>query len=187
MIAGYILTGGQNRRMKGQKKLFLQYEGKTFCQHILNAFRSFDHVLLSVDTPEPYQSAGLPMVSDRWPSIGPLGGIASGLAACEEEALFVVACDMPFVDEKTVEKVLNSYRSHPILTLVELDGKTQPLFGIYPRFLLPDLERQISEGNYRMYSLIAQVEHQTVLIEPSSHAADNINTIEEYLCLFAAR
>lgn len=180
MIAGYILTGGQNRRMNGQKKLFLEYEGKTFCQHIVDAFCPIDTIFLSVDSTGPYESASLPMVTDRWPGIGPMGGIASGLTVCEEEALFVVACDMPFVDRKTVEKVLMAYRSKPILTLVELNGRTQPLFGIYPRSLLPALEAQIAAGNYRMYSFLAQVEHQNVIIDPDSHAADNINTVYEY-------
>ena len=29
MIAGYLMTGGKNRRMDGKKKLFLELEGKS--------------------------------------------------------------------------------------------------------------------------------------------------------------
>ena len=90
-VAGYILSGGRNTRMEGQKKLFLRYAGETFCQRILHACDCLPAVYLSVDNKEPYRKAGLPMVEDRWRGIGPLGGIASGLLTCKEDALFVMA------------------------------------------------------------------------------------------------
>ena len=96
-VAGYILSGGRNTRMEGQKKLFLRYAGETFCQRILHACDCLPAVYLSVDNKEPYRKAGLPMVEDRWRGIGPLGGIASGLLTCKEDALFVMACDMPMM------------------------------------------------------------------------------------------
>ena len=49
MIAGYILTGGKNRRMNGEKKLFLEYKGKTFFDHIKNSLQLFSNIYLSVD------------------------------------------------------------------------------------------------------------------------------------------
>ena len=65
-VAGYILSGGKNTRMEGQKKLFLHYGGATFCQRILHACDCLPAVYLSVDKKEPYEEAGLPMVEDRW-------------------------------------------------------------------------------------------------------------------------
>ena len=62
MIAGFILTGGKNRRMAGEKKLFLDYQGQPFWVHLLTALEEFPTVYLSVDREEPYASAGLPMV-----------------------------------------------------------------------------------------------------------------------------
>ena len=108
-VAGYILSGGRNTRMEGQKKLFLRYAGETFCQRILHACDCLPAVYLSVDNKEPYRKAGLPMVEDRWRGIGPLGGIASGLLTCKEDALFVMACDMPMMERQTVERMLETY------------------------------------------------------------------------------
>lgn len=58
-VAGYILSGGRNTRMEGQKKLFLRYAGETFCQRILHACDCLPAVYLSVDNKEPYRKAGL--------------------------------------------------------------------------------------------------------------------------------
>lgn len=56
MIAGYILTGGQNRRMNGAKKLLLTYRGRTFLEWIMDALRLFPKVYLSVDSVEAWRS-----------------------------------------------------------------------------------------------------------------------------------
>ncbi|MCQ2441745.1 MAG: molybdenum cofactor guanylyltransferase [Oscillospiraceae bacterium] len=179
-IAGCILTGGKNRRMEGNKKLFLSYNGEAFFQRILRAFAPFEQVYLSVDEKAPYEGANLPMIVDRYQAIGAMGGIYSALRECTEEALFFVACDMPHIDAETVQRVIEAYHSNPGLTLVEADGRIQPLFGIYPKVLLPVVERQIQLKNYRMRSLLEQIPYNTVSLTAGSHAADNINTVEEY-------
>jgi len=46
--------------------------------------------------PERYFSFGLPMVGDVRNARSPMTGILSVLIATGEEAVFVVACDMPF-------------------------------------------------------------------------------------------
>lgn len=180
MIAGYILTGGQNRRMGGEKKLFLEYEGKPFYRHILSAFSMFPRTFLSVEAEEPYREVGLPMVVDIYPGIGPMGGIYAGLMSCFEDALFVVACDMPKVDQKTVRRVVRAYQETGKLTLVEANGRVQPLFGIYPRSMALLLESLIWERNYRMRELLELTDYVLVPLEEGSTAAENVNTREDY-------
>lgn len=179
-IAGCILTGGKNRRMEGNKKLFLSYNGERFFERILRAFTPFERVYLSVDEKAPYEGAKLPMIVDRYQGIGAMGGIYSALSECTEEALFFAACDMPHIDNETVQRVIEAYRSNPRLTLVEADGRIQPLFGIYPKELLPVVEQQIQLKNYRMRSLLERIPYHTVPLTAGSRAADNINTVKEY-------
>ena len=47
-IAGYILAGGDNRRMDGRKKIYLHRDGKTFGQWICEAFSGLSGIYLSV-------------------------------------------------------------------------------------------------------------------------------------------
>ena len=63
-IAGYILTGGKNRRMGGEKKLFLSLDGKSFLERIREAMKDFSVIYLSVETKEPYEGVGLPLIED---------------------------------------------------------------------------------------------------------------------------
>ena len=57
------------------------------------------------------------MVEDRWREIGPIGGIASGLVSCEEDALLVMACDMPMIDTESVQRLLDTYRENTSVIL----------------------------------------------------------------------
>ena len=216
-VAGYILSGGRNTRMEGQKKLFLRYAGETFCQRILHACDCLPAVYLSVDNKEPYRKTGLPMVEDRWRGIGPLGGIASGLLTCKEDALFVMACDMPMMERQTVERMLEMYEKifcetaaakaerpagpesanaaesadganlQPPVLVASQNGRIHPLFGIYPKRVLPFAEELIREGDYRIMHFLERAGYRTLELEPESHAMENINSTEEYRRLAEAQ
>ncbi|CVI71664.1 putative molybdenum cofactor guanylyltransferase [Clostridiales bacterium CHKCI001] len=180
MIAGYILTGGKNRRMNGKKKLFLEYEGKPFYQHIVQAFHSFSTIYLSVDCVEPYEMVGLPMIVDTYPNLGPIGGIYSGLKVCKEDALFVTACDMPLINETAVREVIEQYQNRKTLTIIGTNHQIHPLFGIYPKTILPIIEEMIREKNYRVMNLLDFTEVSVVQLKNNSRIAENINTVNEY-------
>ena len=183
-VAGYILSGGKNTRMEGQKKLFLRYGGETFCQRILHACDCLPAVYLSVDKKDPYQEAGLPMVEDRWREIGPIGGIASGLVSCKEDALLVMACDMPMIDPESVQQLLDTYRENTSVILVaEQNGRIHPLFGIYPKHVLPVAMQMIREGDYRMMHLLERAGYRTLELGKHSRALENINSTVDYRTL----
>ena len=179
MIAGYILTGGKNRRMNGKKKLFLEYGGNSFLQHILNALQGFSNIYLSVENEGPYKGLGMPMIVDQYPDLGPMGGIYSGLMACKEEALFVTACDMPLLNQETVERILAVYRAEKKVTVVQTGQQIHPLLGIYPKEVLPVLKEMIQEKNYRMMDFIARTKPSVIQLEDNK-AVYNINTPKEY-------
>ena len=183
-VAGYILSGGKNTRMEGQKKLFLHYGGATFCQRILHACDCLPAVYLSVDKKEPYEEAGLPMVEDRWREIGPIGGIASGRVSCEEDALLVMACDIPMIDTESVQRLLDTYRENTsVILAAEQNGRIHPLFGIYPKHVLPVAMQMIREGDYRMMHLLERAGYRTLELGKHSRALENINSTVDYRTL----
>lgn len=181
MIAGCILAGGQNRRMAGEKKLFLPYEGRPFVEHLVDALSVFPMIYLSVDCLEPYAAANLPMVPDRYPNCGPMGGIASVLSVCREEALFVTACDMPLLDRATVEELAAAWQGG--VTLASVDGHIQPLLGIYPKSALPELEKRLAKRELRMYDFLRQFGYAELPLSALSCSAVNINTPQDYQSL----
>lgn len=174
------MTGGKNRRMDGKKKLFLEINGKSFLESILDALRDFNKIYLSVEEEAPYQHLNLPMVVDEIPEIGPLGGIYSGLKNCEEDALFVVACDMPFISKTSVKLLVEEYSKHHIITIVEADGRIHPLLGIYPKAAFACIEKQIETGDYRVMNALKQAGYAVVTLPEEDSSTKNINTVAEY-------
>lgn len=179
-IAGCILAGGQNRRMRGEKKLFLEYGGEGFYRRILRAMGQFSAVYLSVEDAAPYGELGLPLIVDRYGPVGPAGAILSVLTVCEAEAVLVAACDMPFIDEDAVERLLCEYERFPGIVAAQSGGRVQPLLGIYPQSAAPVLERAVRQGDYRMMKVLEQAGYRAVPLPEGSRAAENINTPEDY-------
>ncbi len=175
-----IMTGGSARRFGGRRKLLLPYEGRTFLEHILEAFRGMDRIRLSVDRPEPYADLGFPMVIDRYPGCGPLGGIAGALEECPEEAQFVVACDMPFISGEAVQALQRAYRESGGITLATDGVNLEPLFGIYPQSVLPEAQKMLSEGIRKTRILFERCGGRLVQIGGAERVFRNINTPGEY-------
>lgn len=181
MIIGYLLTGGKNRRMHGDKKLFLNYEGVSFYEHITAALSDFPEIWLSADKKEPYLTLGHPVVEDEIPECGPLGGILSGLRLCgEDDALFTVACDMPLLKKEHVQKLCRIYAKTPDrIVIAQSGGKLHPLCGIYPHACLAILEEQQRCGDYRMVHALEKAEAISVIFSENDPAFTNVNTPEE--------
>ena len=179
-IAGYLLSGGKNRRMGGRKKLFLEYNHTPFYRHILTGMSPLNTIYLSVDTPEPYKSVGLPLITDRYPETGPLGAVCTGLEICHEQALFVAACDMPFLDENITEQLIKEYRQHPGITITESDETPLPFPGIYPKEALPIFLNQLKTGRRKMREAIKKAGYRAITLEKGNAAGININTPGEY-------
>ncbi len=179
-IALLILTGGASKRFGGKKKLLLYLEGETFASRIIDAFKGISKVYLSVDKKEKYKDLGLPMVEDLYPGCGPLGGIASALEVCSEEALFVVACDMPFVTKDAVQTMMDYYEEHDGIVLAANGDSFEPLFGIYPKAALQEAKKMISEGDFKTRNLFGRFGGSLVHIEKAEQQFININTPEDY-------
>lgn len=177
--AGFILAGGKSRRM-GENKAFLLLEGKTFLERVQEALAEFDQIYLSVDRREAYEHTGLTLVADRYPDRGPIGGICTGLLLCPEPALFVAACDMPYLDQNTVEILLNAYQREGKTVVAKTGKRIHPLLGVYPREVLPVMKEMVEKGACRMMDFLDRVDHTAVEIGDAALAAVNVNSREMY-------
>ncbi len=180
-IGAVILAGGQNRRMHGEKKLFLTRQGRSFLDLLLESFKDLLPVRLSVEEEGPYLQTGLPLILDRYRDIGPMGGICSALETCPEDAQLFTACDNPFLKRETIISLMEACRKAPDkITLVRLEGKVLPLPGIYPKRLLPRLHELIGEGRCSLRGLAYTEAVQYVDVDGSASSGININSVQEY-------
>jgi molybdopterin-guanine dinucleotide biosynthesis protein A len=79
---------------------------------------------------EPYSRARI--VRDAADGLGPLAGIAAGLAAIRGERALVVACDMPLLRPALARRMLQLARDAAALVPV-LDGYPVPTCAVYAR------------------------------------------------------
>ncbi|MCR4337478.1 MAG: NTP transferase domain-containing protein, partial [Candidatus Omnitrophica bacterium] len=119
-LTGLVLVGGQSRRM-GQDKGKLKYSGKEqalVCFDLLKKFCA--NVFLS--TREEQRDDPLyknhPQIHDHtsYQNIGPLGGILSAFATNPQTPWLVLGCDLPFVDEQTLQFLIDHRDSSQIAT-----------------------------------------------------------------------
>jgi len=191
-LTGVILAGGENRRIPALKG-FLSVEGKAIIERSIETLtRTLGKTVISTNMPERYFCFGLPVIGDIIREKGPIIGIFSALAATREDAVFVVACDMPFVNGKLVRYMVESFggalmRGACVDAVIPVfGGKTEPLFGIYTRRVMDTIEWMI---HHRRKGLIAMLEDLRVqyitdgevrALDPKGASFININTFEDY-------
>lgn len=174
-----IMLGGKSTRM-GRDKALVELNGRTLLELALARWRGFGGALqLSVGPKERAALApeGVPAVADVYPERGPLGGLHAGLLACRTELLLLTAVDSPFVTAELAEKLLGAIGAADACVYT-LDGRPQPLFGLYRRSCLSAAEELLQAGENRMGRLLRRVD--TVYLTADDPAPFlNLNTPEE--------
>lgn len=177
-----IMAGGKSTRM-GRDKARVLLDGKTLLDHALERWTGFGEAIqLSVGPTErsALAPAGVPAVADIYPERGPLGGLHAGLLACNTELLLVVAVDSPFVTEELAEALVRMSETNPGDAYVySLEGRPEPLFGLYRKSCLPVVEELLEAGENKMGLLLRRVETEYLLGAGSRRFFINLNTPEE--------
>lgn len=171
-----LLAGGPSRRM-GTDKRQLPIGSTTL---VVRAWRMlsavYSHVLVSSnDTPPGLEDAVV--VPDLHPGIGPIGGIEAGIAAATEDPVFVIACDIPGIDQAVLAALYRALPGHDIAVPRCADGRYETLFALYRRRTLPLVRELINRDERRIRVLFSQVKTAE---EPMGVPLGNVNTRDEY-------
>jgi molybdopterin-guanine dinucleotide biosynthesis protein A len=182
-IYGLILAGGASKRMQ-RDKAALKYQGKSQLERAVElASRHVTKVFVSLradQTSEPTRSQW-PMIVDLGEGEGPILGIRSALAAHPEVAWLVLACDLPFLSDMAIERLLRHRDPSALATAYKSvhDGLPEPLCAIWEPAAAPMLAEYQAAGGHCPRKFLLR--HAAQLIDlPDPRALDNINTPEEY-------
>ena len=164
-----ILCGGKSSRM-GFDKSNIMIKDQPIFEHIAEQLElCFDEVILVTGKSNPVTSHKYRVVEDLVDSCGPIGGILTGLSAAESEFVFFTACDMPFVDQELIAKVINALKASVSQSdnapqegrLPNCDGAAalnngfiEPFFGFYSKHLIKAIQQRIESGQYQINQLI---------------------------------
>ncbi|MCK5126068.1 MAG: molybdenum cofactor guanylyltransferase [candidate division Zixibacteria bacterium] len=174
----YILAGGLSRRM-GRDKLFVQINGRTVIENIINLCRAyFTDVTISANDAMKFEAFKVKVIPDYPNAQGPLGGIMSSLVDCREthDTCFITAADLIDVDGQLIESLLKNYRDEEYFGVRERDF-LQPLCGIYSISALPTLISCVESIDFRAIKAIEKLRNNS--IPPTSEHWRNLNNMAD--------
>ncbi|WP_238584495.1 NTP transferase domain-containing protein [Chryseobacterium sp. Leaf180] len=180
-LNGLVLAGGKSVRM-GTAKERINWHGKEQQFFAADLLRNFcDEVFISCRHDQnEVQNPDYQFLSDTFLNLGPLGGILTALRSDREKAWLVVACDLPVLDQNTLQHLSDSRDSEKIATTFKspFDGLPEPLITIwepksYP-LLLEFLGREITCPRKVL------INSNTLILEPQNpESLMNVNTPDE--------
>ncbi|MGH7217049.1 MAG: molybdenum cofactor guanylyltransferase [Nitrospiraceae bacterium] len=182
-VTGILLAGGKSWRM-GEDKRHLVVGEQTLLERGLAVLRStFQDVLVVIAQDSPPLGVDARVVRDLVPDCGSLGGLYTGLMQATTPWIFVVACDMPFLDRVVIAQ-FTSRRATTDLVMAKLAAQLHPMHALYGKRCLPVLEQMIRARQLKIQELVSHVslrvqyvtEIDLLTIDPSGRSFLNVNT-----------
>ena len=171
-VKGLVLVGGQSTRM-GQDKSNLDYFGKPqkiVAKQLLESNKL--ETFYSVQNASEYDDE----IHDKFLNLGPFGGICSAFQKDPNAAWFVLATDVPFVNDQIIKLLLNQRNPGKIATAIKGKGKDfpEPLITIYEPKAYPILLQYLAQG----YSCPrkALINSEVEIVEVDDDFIRNVNT-----------
>ena len=175
-----MLTGGRSSRM-GRDKALLPYRGGTLAEAVARAVAEAAGSATLVGDPNLYRQLGFPVVGDRYPGEGPLGGILTALHSTAADWNLVTACDMPAITSDLLRGLLETAGRLDADALVPAgpSGMLEPLCAVYHRRITKVLEERFGAGVRRVAEALEVVRAVRFPVMEVS-CFQNVNTPEEW-------
>ena len=179
-VSSLILAGGKATRLGGIAKHEIVVEGETiFARQVRVLAPRVAEILVAGPAIEGYRN-----VRDAVDGVGPLAGIAAGLAACRTPWLLVIAGDMPHVTGELVDE-LGSGTTSPLpddeldAVGVRVNGLPEPLLCVLHVRVLPVIERALATGRYKASRILTDDGLRVRWLDADPKAVRNINSPED--------
>ena len=182
-LFGLVLAGGASTRMRTDKAA-LQYHGQPqlhWAFDLVSKFCAASFVSVRPEQRDDAARAGHPQIVDRQPGIGPIAGISAALLEQPKAAWLVLACDLPFLTERTLQHLIAHRDPQKIATAYRSahDGLPEPLCAIWEPAAREPVLAYIASGKQCPRKFL--INSDTALLDlPERQALDNVNTVEEF-------
>jgi molybdopterin-guanine dinucleotide biosynthesis protein A len=189
-ITGLILAGGASRRM-GTDKAFLEIDGVPLIVRVHAVLAPlFAEVLIAAGSRTPERGPfPAPVLYDETPGQGPLAGLVAGLKAARTPWLFMVACDMPNLDPKTIARIAAERTDRLLAVVPESAGGPESCHALYARAALPVIAAAMAEGERAPHRLFGRLHAHLIpkaeiaAIDPTFRSLANLNTRDDLTSL----
>ena len=186
-VTGILLAGGKSRRM-GEDKRYLVVGEQTLLERGLGVLRStFQEVLVVIAQDSPQLVVDARVVRDLIPDCGSLGGLYTGLIQATTPYIFVVACDMPFLDQAVIAQ-FTSRRATADIVMAKIEARLHPMHALYGKRCLPVVERMIQARQLKIQEIVSQsslrvqyvTETDLLTVDPTGRSFYNVNTPADF-------
>jgi molybdopterin-guanine dinucleotide biosynthesis protein A len=150
----------------------------------------------NLENTKPYSNFGFSSVIDRWPNTGPLGGIATALAAAQLQWCLILACDLPFITAEWIRYLLSRIEELECKTgtspqtdvvIAETERGLEPLCAVYRSACAPNLAAALENGVRKVTDALAQLKQRRITekdwrdFSTDGYLFGNLNTWQDYL------
>ncbi len=138
----------------GTDKRHLSVHGKPLLDRVTSVLLELFPEVLLVLAEEDIEISNerIRIVTDLIPGCAAVGGLYTGLYHSRYPRVFVVACDMPFINPAVIELFLQESDATDIV-LAQLVTGVQPLHGLYSKRCLPILKEMIEARDLRLQNI----------------------------------
>lgn len=154
MIHVAVLAGGQSRRM-GRDKALLPLGDQTLIERVLAAARPLAYPGLIIGDPAAHSHLGWPVLPDRHPKRGPLGGLYTALSTTAAPVL-LLACDLPFLTPAFLRYLVSRRGPHQAVVPHTAAG-LQPLCALYEPSCMATVEAAMQADQLGMRRLLSKL------------------------------
>lgn len=158
-LASYVIqAGGMSTRM-GTDKGLVTLRGRTLVAWILDQLAPIEaEKLLISNQPDLYDHFGVPVYKDVVPGIGALGGLLTALTYARGDLVFVLACDMPFIELSLLSTMIEMIDGYDlVIPTLGSSENTEPFRALYRKTCLEPIRVAITSGKRRAISFFPDV------------------------------
>jgi molybdopterin-guanine dinucleotide biosynthesis protein A len=185
-VAAFVLAGGGSTRM-GRDKALLELAGEPMVVRAVHLAEPHVASVAVVAPGDRYAAMEMPVLPDRWPGAGPLGGIATALSATKADWNLILGCDLPYLTSDWLAWLIPCAMNSPAQAVVpESRRGLEPLAALYHRACAAALTAAVERGVRRVAEGLAEILVERVRaaewqgLDPSGRLFDNMNTPEDY-------
>ncbi|MEN8788480.1 MAG: NTP transferase domain-containing protein [Flavobacteriaceae bacterium] len=182
-LYGLILAGGKSTRM-GMDKDRISYHGLPQSLYLFSLLDKLcQNTFLSIRADQQKEYSDYNFVVDENIYRGPFNGILSAHKENPEAAWLVIACDLPLIDQETLQLLVSERDRSKKATALATDktGLPEPLAAIWEADGLkqvPDYLQKIQSSCPRKYLLNSDIK---LVVPQKDEVLLNANFEEEYL------
>jgi len=162
-------------------KRALEFHGSTLLERTIKVVRGTldQSPVLVGDNLSIFDVGDFRILNDAKKDCGPLGGIVSALEDCKKQWALIVAVDLPFLDSRSLNELLDTNRHNlDVITLSSTD-EPEPLVALYRTDTKQLWRNQLETGVLKIRKGIFQLRWKVVKPTSGRRALININTLKD--------